>query len=73
MAIQTNSDVANKVRGIAAERRLTQADMAQTLNCSRMAISRRMNGTVPFTAVDLIKLSQAFKTPVGAFFGEVAA
>lgn len=73
MATQTNADVANKVRGIAAERRISQARMAEILTVSRMAIHRRINGSTPFSPEELIKLSQTLETPVGAFFGEVAA
>ena len=73
MAINTNSDVADRVRGIAAERRVSRAEIASVLSVSPMAISRRLNGITPFNAEELIKLSKALRAPVGAFFGEVAA
>lgn len=65
--------VAGKVRGIAYERRVKQADLAEALNLSRMAIVRRLNGTVPFTDRELIVLADRLDVKVGAFFGEVAA
>lgn len=65
--------VADKVRGIAVEKRKKQADLAKALNVSRMAIVRRLNGTVPFTDQELIVLSEYLEVRVGAFFGEVAA
>nr|WP_274635566.1 helix-turn-helix domain-containing protein [Microbacterium bovistercoris] len=65
--------VADKVRGIAVEKRVRQADLATALDLSRMAVVRRLNGSVPFTDRELIALSRRLGVPVGAFFGEVAA
>lgn len=73
MTIQTTPDVASKVRGIAAERRVRQSDLAEALNVSRMAVARRFNGSVPFTDRELIVLSRRLEVPVGAFFGEVTS
>lgn len=73
MAIQTRADVPNKIRGIAAEKRVRQADLAEALHVSKMSITRRLNGSVPFTADELIDLGVFLNVPVGAFFGEVAA
>lgn len=73
MAIQTTPSVAAKVRGIAAEKRVRQVDLADALNLSKMAITRRFNGSVPFTDRELIVLGERLGCPVGAFFGEVAA
>lgn len=71
--IPSTTLVADKVRGIAVEKRVKQADLAVALNVSRMAIVRRLNGSVPFTDRELITLGQRLGVPVGAFFGEVAA
>lgn len=71
--IRQPSGVADKVRGISAEKRLRQADLADTLKVSRMAIVRRLNGSVPFTDRELILLAKRLDVKVGAFFGEVAA
>lgn len=73
MAKNRTVDVAGKVRGISAEKRIRQVDLASALNLSRMAITRRFNGSVPFTDRELIALSDYLDVPVGAFFGEVAA
>ena len=70
MAIETNTDVANKVRGIAAELRVPRSKMALVLGLSEMAISRRLNGVTAFSAEELIKLAHAMNIQVGAFFGE---
>jgi len=76
MTIQTirqASSVADKVRGISVEKRVRQADLASALNLSRMAVVRRLNGSVPFTDRELIALAERLDVKVGAFFGEVAA
>jgi|GEM_PF-1827383 len=67
------STVADRVRGIAVAKRVRQAELAVALGVSRMAVTRRLNGTVPFTDRELILLSKRLAVPVGAFFGEVAA
>lgn len=73
MTVQTSTDVAAKVRGIAAERRLKQNDLAAALHLSRMSIVRRFSGETPYSIDDLLKLARLFNVPVGAFFGEVPA
>ncbi len=73
MAIHNPSAVTDKIRGIAAEKRVRQADIAEALNVSKMAVTRRFNGSVPWTDRELIILSDRLGVPVGAFFGEVAA
>ncbi len=73
MSIQTTPSVAAKVRGIAAEKRVRQVDLASALNLSKMGVTRRFNGSVPFSDRELIVLAKYLDVPVGAFFGEVAA
>ncbi len=66
------SDVAAKVRGIAAERRIKQEQIAEVLGVSRNGVVRRYNGTTAYSTGDLIKLSRFFNVPVATFFGEIA-
>ncbi|NLA65609.1 MAG: helix-turn-helix transcriptional regulator [Leucobacter sp.] len=73
MAIKTNGDVAAKVRGTLAERRLKQADVASEVKLSRMAVHRRLSGETPFTPQELIAVAELCDVPVSTFFGEVAA
>mgnify|MGYP001424447924 CR=1 FL=1 len=73
MEIATNADVAGLVRAIAARNRTTQQQLASVLNLSEMAISRRINGSTPFSPAELIRLSRHFNVPAAYFFGEVAA
>lgn len=63
--------VAPKIRGIAAERRIRQVDLAAALHISRNSMVRRMVGKTPFTDIELSILSEVLEVPVGAFFGEV--
>lgn len=72
MAILNNADVAGKVRGIAAERRIQQSELAKTLHISKMAMSRRFTAQTAFTPEELIRLAAHLGVPVGAFFGETA-
>lgn len=72
MAIQTSADVAAKVRGVAAEKRETQASLASILGISSMAMSRRFAGQTPFAPEELIYLAGHLGVPVSTFFGETA-
>lgn len=72
MAIRTNEDVAGRVRGIAAERRVSHAQLADTLGVTKMSMSRRMNGHTPFTAEELIRISEPLGVPATQFFEERA-
>jgi transcriptional regulator with XRE-family HTH domain len=65
--------IANKVRGVAAERRCTQGQLAETLGLSRTAVVDRLNGRVPFSAPEIHQLSEQFDVPVSRFFPERAA
>lgn len=70
MEIQTNADVAAKVRGALAEKRVKQAEVAGAIHLSRMAISRRLAGDTPFTPEELITVAGLCEVPVASFFGE---
>ncbi|GAA1315637.1 helix-turn-helix domain-containing protein [Leucobacter albus] len=68
----TAQQIANKVRGVAAECNATQQVIADTINLNRGAVSQRFNGHVPFTAPELLALSRKFDVPVSRFFPETA-
>lgn len=70
MAIETNADVARRVRGLAAENQIKQARLASALHLSRMATWRRMTGETPFTAEELIIAARVIGVPVAAFYTE---
>lgn len=73
MTEHLGTEVADRVRGFATQKRVTQATLAKALGVSRMAVVRRLNGTVAFSDRELFVISQVLGVPVGAFFGEVAA
>lgn len=73
MTEHLGTEVADRVRGFATQKRVTQAALATSLGISRMAMVRRLNGTVPFSDRELLTISRTLGVPVGAFFGEVAA
>jgi transcriptional regulator with XRE-family HTH domain len=64
----TTQRIANRVRGVAAEHRFTQARIADVLSLSRTSVVERFNGRVPFTAPELFELSTAMGIPVSTFF-----
>lgn len=72
MQIVTNGDVAAKVRGVAAERGLKQAQLADAIGMSKMRLSRRFSGVTPFSPAELISIARVFDVPVGAFYGDRA-
>ena len=73
MMVRNNEYVVSKVRGAAAERRVSQADLAEVLNLSRMAISRRFTGKSVFAPEELVAIADHLNVPVATFFGEVAS
>jgi plasmid maintenance system antidote protein VapI len=70
MSVKSNGDVAGKVRGLAAQHRVSHAELATTLNLSSMAFSRRVNGHTPFTPEELIRVADRLGTSVAELFGE---
>lgn len=68
----TTQRIAAKVRGVAAERRLTQQGIADALQLSRTSVVERINGRVPFTAPEILTLAQKMSVPVTRFFPEPA-
>lgn len=61
---------ATKVRGLAAERGLTQEDVAVILGRTRQYIGKRYRGEHDFRTSELEKLATHFQVPVSTFFGE---
>lgn len=64
----TAEQIANKVRGVAAEHRFTQGRIAETLGLSRTSVTQRIQGRVPFTAPEIATLADAMGVPVQRFF-----
>jgi len=69
---ETNTAIADMVRGVAAEKRFTQKRIAEALGLSRTSVVERVNGRIPFSALEVLTLSQAMNVPVTRFFPEPA-
>ena len=54
---KTASLVAGQVRAELARRNKTAADMAKELGCNQHTAGRRLNGSVPFTAAELVQIA----------------
>lgn len=58
--------IADNIRAEMARKRLTQGDLAEHLNCSQAAVSRRLSGHTPFdvnelqTIADLLGVAPAY-------------
>lgn len=68
----TTTAIADKVRGVAAEKRFTQQRIAEVLGISRTQITERYQGRVPFTATEIFTLAEALDVPLGRLFPDVA-
>lgn len=62
--------IANRVRGLAAEHRLTQQRIAEVLGISRTSVGERFNGRVPFTATEMLALANEMGLPVARLYPE---
>ncbi|MCH9835078.1 XRE family transcriptional regulator [bacterium] len=62
--------IADKIRGVAAEKRASQDAIAKTLKMSRQAVNARMTGRVAFTAPEVLVISRMLDVPVSRFFPE---
>ncbi|WP_221585586.1 helix-turn-helix domain-containing protein [Microbacterium sp. G2-8] len=68
----TTERIAGKVRGLAAEHRLTQQRLAGLLGLSRTSLVARINGRVPFSAPEIHALAAALDEPIDRFFPDPA-
>lgn len=71
----STAQIADKVRGVMAEKRASQQDVADLLGLSRQAVNSRLRYRAPWLAGELYRLSAAWNVPVTRFFPdrEVAA
>lgn len=66
-----NIVIANKVRGVAAEKRFNQKHVAEALTLSRTSVADRYSGRIPFTGPELMRLAVTFDVPIERLFPEV--
>ncbi|WP_243063236.1 helix-turn-helix domain-containing protein [Humibacter sp. RRB41] len=60
--------IADRVRGIAAEKRKDQKAVAAVLEISRQSVNQRFLGRIPFTGPELLRLADAWDVDVARFF-----
>lgn len=61
---------ASKIRGLAAERGMTQEDVAVFLGRSRNYVGKRYRGQLDFPSSELAQLASHFGVSVSVLFGE---
>lgn len=60
--------IADKVRGVAAEKRLTQQQVADLIGLDRKSVSARYNASIPFSATELWCMSLALGVDIRSFY-----
>lgn len=56
-----------------AKQQVKQADLAYHWELSPQAVSRRLRGTVPFTANEVASLAETLGLPIAALYSDSAA
>ncbi len=72
MGEQTATLAAN-IRAEMGRRKMSQADLAAAVGISQPGVSKRLNGTVPWTFPEVVSVAQVFNVPLAVLTGEVAA
>ena len=58
----------NKLRGLRAEKNLTQEQVAEKLNITRVTYNAKEKGKTEFTEIEIAKLTKIFKVKRNVFF-----
>ena len=66
MTLQMTADIAAEVRVILARKQIKQSAVAEVMNLSPMATSRRLRGEVSFTAEEIFTLAAFLDVDVAA-------
>lgn len=64
--VSAASRIGSRVRGLMAEKRVTQEQVGASLGLSQVAISRRLSGRVPFDVNELKAVSVLLGEPMSA-------
>lgn len=67
------TQIADKVRGLMAEKRSNQQQIADLLGLSRQAVNARFTGKAPWQAWELQALALHWAVPVVRFYPEAVA
>lgn len=59
--------VGSRVRGLLAERKISQQTVANALGISKAAVSRRIAGEIPFNVAELGRLASLLDVPASRF------
>lgn len=68
MTVRTASGTPRNVRAEMVRAGRSQQDIADLLDLSQPAVSRRLSGEVDFSATELTKLAAYLSVPVSTFF-----
>lgn len=66
------TQIADKVRGVAAEHHLTQQGVADIIRRDRKSVHERWHGRVPFTAAEIFAIAAATGVTVTRFFPDAS-
>lgn len=72
MTTETPTDVAANLRAEIARHQRRQADLADVWGISQMAVSRRLNGTVPLSADQTASAAEWLGLDVADLFGRAS-
>ena len=64
---QPHERIAAEIRAEVARQRATQVQLAQLLDLSQAAVSRRLSGDTPFTLNELAAIAQFLNVPITKF------
>ena len=73
MTLITSLSVADRVRGVLHERKVSQEALSKILHISPMAVSRRLTNEVQWTPQELLDVADVFGVGVDYFFQGVTA
>lgn len=65
----------DKLRGILAEKRITQAQLAQAMHLSTRTVNLKLNGKVPINVDEASQISKivGLENPIDIFFADSVA
>lgn len=69
----TDQTIAAEVRAAIARKQVSQAQLAKSLEITPSALSRRVHGRIPFSAVEIAKIATELNVEVGSLYGEASA
>lgn len=60
--------VADRIRGLMAERRISQSALAESIGLSRAAMGRRFTGQIALDLDDLAAIARVLEIPMSSLF-----